>query len=145
MTPDLILPASELYLMHTSTEKGHGVFAARPFIAGEVVEECPVIVLDAGFEGLPEQLQTRVFAWGVLADTHASDALALGFGSMYNHANPANLRYEANAAEELLRFVAVRDIAADEELTINYNARGGGHTCEDDNWFERMGVTRVAG
>ncbi len=68
------------------------------------------------------------------------DAIAFGYGSMYNHANPSNIRYTADNQQVTLVFAAVRDIAKHEELTINYNAEGGGHTSSDDNWFERNDV-----
>ncbi len=39
---------------------------------------------------------------------------------------------------------ATRDIAAGEELTVNYNAHGGGAEWSDNAWFERMGVEPLA-
>lgn len=131
----------------TGTPTGRGVFAAAPLREGEVVEESPV-VLFALREHLPVEVRRRMFNWARLAgeaDTGGVQALALGYGSLYNHANPANLRYEADVERELLRFVAVRPIEPDEELTINYNAEGGGPVSEGDAWFARMGVEPVVG
>ena len=135
------------YIEDTGTEKGRGVFAARSLVSGEIVEVCPVILFQIPFFSLPEQLKTLVFNWGVLAgipntETHA---LALGYGSMYNSDNPANLRYEADQQGSLLRFIAVRQIAEGEELTVNYNAVGGGAEWHDDNWFDRMKIKPVLG
>lgn len=59
---------------------------------------------------------------------------------MYNHNNPANLRYEADKENSFLRFIAVKPIAQGEELTVNYNAYGGGAQWHDDNWFDRMKI-----
>ncbi len=50
--------------------------------------------------------------------------------------NLANIRYEADVSRGLLRLVAVRSISVGEELTINYNAEGGGAEWADDNWFD---------
>ncbi len=123
----------------TGTPRGRGVFALRAFQPGEVVEACPVVVLALAFDALPDQLKKLVFDWGVLAGVPGTLAVAHGYGSMYNHNNPANMRYEAVPSEALLRFVAVRPIDAGEELTINYNAYGGvPEWNEDENWFERM-------
>lgn len=77
---------------------------------------------------------------GYLADTGTAKglgvfAVALGYGSLYNHANPANLRYSADLDGEALRFVAARAIRSGEELTINYNDAGGDVVSSDDNWF----------
>jgi len=62
-------------------------------------------------------------------------AVALGYSSLYNH--------EALAERQELRFTVVRDVAADEELTINYNACGGGPEWHNDNWFDRMRISPV--
>ena len=62
-------------------------------------------------------------------------ALALGYGSMYKHDNPANLRYEASDDGQYLRFTAAEDIERDAELTINYNDTSGDVRSEDDCWF----------
>jgi hypothetical protein len=62
---------------------------------------------------------------------------------MYNHANPANMSYQADPVALTLVFTAARDINRGEELTINYNARGGGPVWHDDNWFEREGISSI--
>ena len=134
-----MLPPSS-YIADTGTPKGKGVFASRSFNEGEIVEACPVVVLQMPFSSLPEQLKTLVFDWAVLAGVPGTQALALGFGSMYNSDDPANLRYEADRQACLLRFIAVREIAEGEELTVNYNAVGGGATWHDNNWFDRMKI-----
>jgi SET domain len=125
-------------LRDTGTPKGRGVFARCDFAGGTIVEECPVLLLTMPFGLLPPEVQKVVFNWGVLANTEYATALALGYGSLYNHDNPANMRYVANPANGTLRFMAVRDIRAGEELTINYNAIGGDATWNDDNWFDHI-------
>ena len=70
-------------------------------------------------------------------------AIALGYGSLYDHNNPANMRYEADDRIKALRFIAVRDIVQDEELTVNYNAYGGGAEWNDNRWFEDKGITPI--
>jgi SET domain-containing protein len=125
-----------VYIKDTGTEKGRGVFAAKAFANGEIVEICPVILFRMRYNSLPKTIKTLVFDWEVLADKPGTHALALGYGSFYNHDNPANLRYEADAENELLRYVTVRDIAVDEELTINYCSEGGVPISDaDDNWW----------
>jgi hypothetical protein len=42
-----------------------------------------------------------------------------------------------------LVFTAARDIAADQELTINYNYTKGEIESVRDNWFEERGITRL--
>ena len=90
---------------------------------------------------MDEELKRRSFNWGKLGgNDDGVDAIAFGYGSMYNHADPSNMRYAADKQQVALIFTAVRDIAQHEELTINYNAIGGGHIWSDDNWFTRNDV-----
>jgi SET domain len=133
----------DLYVKETGTARGRGVFAKRAFTESEVVEVAPVLVLKTDYDALPELLKTYVFDWAALTGAPGRQAVVLGYGSMYNHDNPANLRYVADAREGVMHYVAVRPIQADEELTINYNARGGVHLSDDDNWFERMGIDLI--
>lgn len=107
----------------TGARRGLGVYATRAFCAGEVVECCPVVIFDLpGGVELPHEISVRMFNWQWLIDHHnGRQALALGYGSLYNHRTPPNLRYTANAVTESLEFTAVRDISRGEELTIDYD------------------------
>lgn len=124
----------------TGSPRGRGAFATQALARGETVELCPVILFTGSFASVPAQVRQILFNWGVLAGTAPMHCLALGYGSMYNHDNPANMRYEADVALRGLRFVAIRDITAGEELTVNYNAVGGGHESEADTWFAGHGI-----
>ena len=130
-------------LRDTGTPKGRGVFALQAFRVGEIIEVCPVVIFATPSETLPEAIDSLMFDWGVLANKPGTDALALGYGSLYNDDNPANMRYEAIPAKAELRFIAVRDIKDNEELTINYSARGGGAVWHDDSWFDGMQAAPV--
>ena len=140
---DMKTQSARLEIRDTGTPKGRGVFALQALHEGDVVEVCPVVIFATPSEVLPEALDVLMFDWGVLANTPGTDALALGFGSLYNDDNPANMRYEAVPSQLLLRFIAVRDIHPDEELTINYSARGGGAVWHDDSWFDGMPTAPV--
>jgi len=127
----------------TGSGKGRGVFAVRPFNPGEIVETCPVVVLHSP---LPENLKCLVFDWAALANRQGSlHALAFGYGSIYNHADHANLRYQAQdiLPYPRLLFITVRAINAGEELTINYNALGGAAESTDSHWFEEHGIVKI--
>jgi hypothetical protein len=138
-----IVPA-HAYIEDTGTSKGRGVFAGRAFAVGETVEVCPVVPFVEGPNELPVELKRVTFNWGYLSGSPSPQGVALGYGSMYNHSNPANMRYQADLANVSLHFIAVRAIAAGEELTVNYNAHGGGAEWNDNAWFERMGVEPLA-
>ena len=129
------------YLAPSGTRKGSGVFASRAIAAGEVVEVAPVIHLKSAFDQLDPGLQRRVFDWERLASIAGVSALALGYGSMYNHSNPANMSYESVLAGHAIRFTAACDIGVDEELTINYYS--GASESVEDLWFEICNVDLV--
>jgi SET domain-containing protein len=98
--------------------KGRGVFARRGIREGEVIERTPVLVLDVG--ELDEAtaiagLWTHCFLWG-----RGKVALALGYGSLYNHSYQPNARYD-DVGRRTKVFTALRDIDQGEEITVNYN------------------------
>jgi len=110
--------------------KGRGVFARRPIRKGEVIETCPVLVLtDAEYaDGLARTaLANYCFAWG-----KGKVALALGFGSLYNHSYRPNARY-LDVGPRTKEFTALRDIAPGEEITVNYNGNPRGRA---KVWFD---------
>ena len=142
---NLQLQPSLGYLAQTGTLKGIGVFASRTIEAGEVVEVSPVIPLKLEIEEMEAGLKRRVFNWERLASRQGTSAIALGYGSMYNHANPANMRYSSALAGEAIAFIAVREIDRGEELTINYNGVGGEPVSSEDVWFKACGVVPIPG
>ncbi len=110
--------------------KGLGVFARRPVRKGEVIERVPLLVMGAEeyAGGVDESLLARyVFHWG-----EGQIALALGYGSLYNHSYRPNAKYE-DEQPQAKRFVALRDIRAGEEVTVNYN---GSPTSRKQMWFD---------
>ena len=133
----------EVTMRDTGSVRGRGVFALRAFLAGDLVETSPVILLHADYQALPAEIKSYVFNWGKLCGLGSAHALALGYGSLFNHDNPASLRYEADPANLSLRFLATRDIAAGEELTINYDAPQGNHAGGSNDWFARMHVKPI--
>jgi SET domain-containing protein len=92
---------------------GKGVFATRPYEAGEVIEICPYIaiyerdirgiLLDYVFEGLENNTVLCV----------------LGYGMLYNHSNNPNLETYFGEVDTM-EFVALRRVEKGEELTHNY-------------------------
>lgn len=103
--------------------KGRGVFATKRIKPGQVIEVAPVIVLppDEWYDVANTSLYNYSFRWGD-DDDHA--ALALGFGSLYNHSYSPNAEYLRDEDERTIEFVAILPIAKDEEITVNYNGTG---------------------
>ena len=51
-------------------------------------------------------------------------AVALGYGSLYNHSYQPNARYD-DVGRLTKVFSALRDIEPGEEITVNYNGKPG--------------------
>jgi uncharacterized protein len=129
-----------MYVKDTGTPKGRGVFAARNIEQGEVIEVCHVVQLITPFLELPVELQRMVFDWESMAKIENMCVLALGFGSLYNHDNPANANCTAGADATTLIISAHRSIEQHEEITINYSGPPGEAISEEDSWFIGNGV-----
>lgn len=119
----------DLY-MASSVRHGRGIFAARDFAPGTIVEICPVIVI-------PVAQRTAVDTT-VLFD-HCYDwdggaGLALGFGSLYNHSYEPNAYYRKHIDRSLVIVTALKAITEDEEITINYR---GDPADQTPVWYEK--------
>lgn len=132
-----------VFVADTGTAKGKGVFAGRDFVAGELIEVCDVLPYRMSFDKLSDELQHVVFNWSQDDERLPFHAHVLGFGSFYNHANPANTRYEADRPNLTMRFYVATPVTRGTELTINYNADDGGPVSDDDYWFEEMKIDRI--
>jgi uncharacterized protein len=98
--------------------KGRGVFARRPIRDGELIERVPVVVFrskDVMDGEAWTGLAGYCFHWG-----KGTLALALGYGSLYNHSYRPNARYD-DLGGQIKEFIAIRDIEPGEEITVNYN------------------------
>ena len=111
--------------------KGRGVVTLKKIAKDTVVEHSPVIVMDAAARQLLDQttLHDYIFVWGNNED---QCCMAQGYVSIYNHAVGSNCEYFMNFDDNTMQIKTVRDIAAGEELTINYN---GDWDNEEDVWF----------
>lgn len=86
-----------------------------------------LIVDDEQGEALALGADGYVFGWG-----EGSTALALGYGSLYNHSYAPNA--ETLETPDELVITALRDIAAGDEIFINYMG-----TAQDGVWFDVLG------
>ena len=137
------LKPPRISVMDTGTVLGRGAFSERSFSAGEVVEVCPVILLDYLIQELSLPVQRVVFNWAKLCDSPEKYALVLGYGSIYNHADHPNLRYSADSDNQAMIFTAVRAIKRGEQLTVSYNQVSEGAEPRKRNWFEIHGVDQL--
>ncbi len=98
---------------------GRGVFAGRQFLAGEIIEICPVIALPKGTDenNVEGSLAHYVFKWGKNDDALA---VALGYGSLYNHSANPNAAFQPRFSKDDIVFRALRVIEPDEQIFVDY-------------------------
>lgn len=126
----MVLEHSDAIEVRRSSGRGRGVFARRLIREGEVIERVPVLVvpIDELKQGSAwTSLGNYCFLWS--KDTVA---LALGYGSLYNHSFRPNARYD-DRGQRTKVFTSLRDIAPGEEITVNYN---GDPNDDSAVWFE---------
>jgi hypothetical protein len=111
---------------------GRGVFTGEPLEEGDLIEICPVILLPQ--KDLPvihrTSLHDYYFLWG---EEQNQCAIALGYGSLYNHAYEPNAQYLLDYEHQTIDFYCIKKIAAGEEITVNYN---GEPDVQTPVWFD---------
>ncbi len=111
---------------------GRGVFASQAIAVGSVIEACPVLELTIEDEALMKKdgvLYSYFFLWPKIPKV----AIALGYGSLYNHSYNPNATYKKKINDAVVEYVAIKDIGPDEEITINYN--NGNPNDKNPLWF----------
>ena len=110
-----------------SEGKGRGVFAAKKFRSGEIIEQAPVIVIPGReLQHIKDTvLNDYYFIWGQDQDKLKTGAIALGYGSLYNHSYSPNATFIKKHKDLIIEFKALQDIEEGEEITINYNGDPG--------------------
>lgn len=112
-------PSNKIYASVSSIPNaGKGVFAKANIVANEVIEVCPIIevpLTDSSNHDEKGLLTNYFFYFG------EGLALALGFGSLYNHSYEPNATYIKQLDSKTIEFRAIRKIKIGEEITVNYN------------------------
>jgi uncharacterized protein len=101
-----------------SPGKGRGVFAGKDFSKGEVIECCPVIVLP---EKDVQHIEKTELSWYYFLWNKDDAAIALGYGSIYNHSHTPNAEIDIDHGKHTLIIKALREIRKGEEITHDYD------------------------
>lgn len=134
-------------IRETKDGRGLGVFTLARLDIGSVVETCPVVIINADYKRLSRDVQLKLFDWNDLTQRGPNfHALALGYGSIYNGDNPANLHYAPflEGQRHYIVLSAVRAIEVGEELTVNYSGKKGSHISLDNRWFTENGIPFIS-
>ena len=126
-----ISPSSNIYINKSSIpNSGKGVFAGKNFKKNEIIEIAPILILE--FTDFVDTKWNLLFEYYFWMDDFV--ALALGFGSLYNHSKDPNCEYKLNRKEQTITFTSTKDILKDEEIFFNYK---GVSSSKTPLWFEK--------
>ncbi|HZS84579.1 MAG TPA: SET domain-containing protein-lysine N-methyltransferase [Stellaceae bacterium] len=104
-------------------EKGRCLVATEPIARGELIEAAPVIILTAADCAVLDRttLAQYYFHWDGDADADGRGAIALGYVGLCNHSARPRAEARRNFRDATIDLVALDEIAAGEEVTIDYN------------------------
>jgi len=131
-----LLASDKVYVSKSEIlNAGRGVYAKRDIKKGEIIERCPIIeVSKHDTSNLKESVLVTYFFY--FGKNKERIAMALGFGSIYNHTDKPNAIYKIKPKEKIIDFIALTDIKKDEELTFNYYNSSNLKDKKNPLWFE---------
>ena len=103
--------------VRNSPGKGRGVFALRDIPKHTVLDVCPVLIFpqdEYAAYGRHTRLDHYTYRW------RGGFALALGLGSIFNHAPSPNCGWVRNMDAETITYCTIKDVVAGSELFISY-------------------------
>lgn len=106
--------------VRNSPGKGRGVFAERDFAKGDLITRCPAVVLNGRFRGTYGSTVINSYHFNWIPGVSDTVALALGYGSLFNHSWTPNADWVTRIDENMMDFIAQRRINAGEEITVHY-------------------------
>lgn len=106
------------------------MFCTEEILADSVIEICPIIVIPG--EQAREIVRGYILYEYYFEWKKDSIALALGYGSLYNHSSAPNTVFEADYKHQYIIFKATKDIPAGTEILVDYHAGNP----DEQVWFE---------
>ncbi len=121
-------------VIKNTEHKGRGVFAAKNFKKGEIIETSPVVYLSPKERTHSEH---TIFAYYLYPWTSTRcGVMVLGYGSIYNHSFTPNATWEQDFQAKTMIYRATSNIKKDEEILVNYN--GETETQAPIDWFDEF-------
>lgn len=127
--------SKQLYIKNVKG-KGRGVFCKQTIAKDEIFEIAPVIVLPAQDYNTATASALCDYFFNFNKE-EGTLALALGFGSLYNHAVHSNAAYSLDRENKTMQYYALEEIKPGTEICINYGGESGK---EYKEWFESRNI-----
>jgi hypothetical protein len=117
---DVNVKVKKSKLLDGATERG--LFATKDFTDGEIIEECPALLLDINDMSNENYLHNYFFGGNLGEDESENKRLiAFGYCSMINHSDEKqNCTWKVAPDNSTVTMYAIRDIKKGEELFSNY-------------------------
>ncbi|MFX1374317.1 MAG: SET domain-containing protein-lysine N-methyltransferase [Promethearchaeota archaeon] len=119
-----------------SMKKGRGVFAEKNFAKGELIDVAHIILISKNDWNFIENtiISNYSFEWDDPKYRGTYDcAISFSISQFINHSYKPNAKYRYNHKDQTIEYIAIRNIAKGEELTVNYNGRPSDKT---PVWFD---------
>jgi hypothetical protein len=132
-----LLSSDKVYISKSKIlNADRGVYARQDIKKGEIIERCPIIEVSKNdTSNLKESVLVTYFFY--FGSNKERIAIALGFGSIYNHSYKPNTTYKIKPREKIIDFVAIDDIKKDDEITFDYSNCGNFKKGKKNPlWFE---------
>ena len=108
----------------------YGMYCTEDIQRDSVIEICPIIVIPG--EQAKEIVRGYVLYEYYFEWKRDAIAIALGYGSLYNHSPKPNAVFEPDYKGQYIIFKALADIPAGQEILVDYHAGNP----DEKMWFE---------
>lgn len=105
---------------------GWGVFSKNFIKNGEILEECPFLVIPLAKNECSSIFIDYRFNYPRNMTEH--QVIPFGFSCLYNHSDNPNAKWETDTENQIFIFSAIKDIQKDEEIFTYY---GGDNYWQD--------------
>ncbi len=122
-----IFPPSKIKICKVKN-KGRGVMAVKNIKKGEVIEYCPIIILNNKDSAFMKKGSDTLHFYFLEQPDLKRNAFMLGYGSIYNHNDKdpnAELDYRGGQKQDYIFFRAIKEIKKGDEITWDYNFDNG--------------------